>query len=212
MTAPIVVPTTLEPAGPPALRPFAEQGLVAFVDQYDLAAVDWSERRALIVTMHADQRLLQRLSAEWERLLDRGGVILFNGHIAHPFLPTLSKFVKIVKPRLDQFAVVKLCDHPVYQGLPTALMNKRRGVAGFWGRGHNPPPDGAQILQALDHGHAPIDWIWRRKQGGTVFMHGGNDLWSNFEDAALNAQIARQAIGWIVAEIHRESPAELVGA
>lgn len=212
MTAPIVVPTTLVPDGAPALRPLAAQGLIEFIDQYDLPTIDWSMRRALIITMHADQRLLQRLSAELERLLDGGGVILFNGHVAHPFLPGLDTFVKIVKPRLDQFAVVKLQDHPVYRGLPAELMNKRRGVAGFWGRGHNPPPHGAQILQALDHGHVPIDWVWRRPAGGTVFMHGGNDLWSNFEEPALNAQIARQAIGWMVAEIHRETTAAMIGA
>lgn len=211
MTAPIIVPTTLEPEGAPALRPYAAQGLIEFVDQYDLEAIDWSARRALIITMHADQRLLQRLSAMWERLLDRGGVILFNGHIAHPFLPILPKFVKIVKPSLDQFAVVKLQDHPVYHGLPAELMNKRRGVAGFWGRGHNPPPAGAHILQALDHGRVAIDWVWRRPQGGTVFMHGGNDLWSNFEDSALNMQVARQAIGWIITEIDRENRFQLAG-
>lgn len=212
MTAPILVPTTLDPKGPAALRVFADARLLEFVDQYELAAIDWSQHRALIITMHADQRLLQTVSATWERLLDSGGVIVFNGHIAHPFLPGLSKFVKIDRPRLDQFAVVRHQDHPVYRGLPPALMNRRRGVAGFWGRGHNPPPAGAAVLQSLDQGRAPIDWVWQRPGGGIVFMHGGNDLWSNFEDPSLNAQIALQTMRWIAAEIGHSLPVDLRGA
>lgn len=171
---------------------------VDVVDQYALRDLEWRHYAGLIVPMHTDQRWFAELTNRIEAFLSGGGAIAFNGHVAYPFLPELRPFVPMSHPRPEDLIVETRCSHPVFAGFDPASMNSRRGVSGFWGRGHNPPPEGAVVLQSLRRGTIPIDWFYERgDRGGRLLVHSGNDLWTNFEAREDNLRIARQLVDWL---------------
>jgi hypothetical protein len=93
-------------------------------------------------------------------------------------------------------------EHPVFAGVDTDDLSFRKGVAGFYGRGHNPPPAGARVLQRLSSPDGPpLDYVYHRPDGGRVLMHSGNDLWMYANDETSARRIAPQLLDWI------ESPA-----
>ena len=170
---------------------------VESVDQYALKDLNWRRYAGLIVTMHADQRWFASLAHLVEPYLAADGAIAFNGHIAYPFLPELRSFVPMESTHFSNLAVKQVRPHPVFANLDPALMNCRRGVVGFWGRGHNPTPEGAVVLQTLGQGTIPVDWILHRPGGGRLLVHSGNDLWTNFQSNGDNLRIARQLVAWL---------------
>lgn len=189
-------------AGGPSDRPgFLDlpgiAGRVRRAPLYDLATLDLAGCTALLVPMHADQRHLAACRPVVEAYLDAGGAIVFNGHLAHPFLPELARFVPMERPRLADLQVAPAAPHPVFAGLDHREISLRRGVAGFYGRGHNPPPPGATVLNTLGPGRAPVDWLWRRPRGGLVFMHAGNDLWMYAADKTGAARLLPRLLDWL---------------
>src|SRR3546814_11020961 len=55
---------------------------------YDLVDIDLTGCIALLVPIHADQRQFARCRPTLEAYLTAGGAIVFNGHLAPPFLRT----------------------------------------------------------------------------------------------------------------------------
>jgi hypothetical protein len=86
--------------------------------------------------------------------------------------------------------------HPVFEGVDCHDLSFRRGVAGFYGRGANPAPEGAVVLHRLQADGSPLDWVWQRPAGGQIFMHGGNTLWMYINDSTSAARIAPQLLAW----------------
>ncbi len=177
---------------------------VRVVALYDLERVDLTGCTALLVPMHADQRHLARCRPVLERYLDAGGAMVFNGHLAHPFLAELGRFVPLPRLRPADLEVAPVTPHPAFARLDYRELSLRRGVAGFYGRGHNPPPPDAVILNALG-GTAPVDWLWWRPAGGLLFMHAGNDLWMYAADGTGAARILPCLLDWLAAEAHSGS-------
>lgn len=193
-------PCLLLKTGPAVARLWSDASLSAridCVDQYALRDIELRDYAGLILSMHADQRWIASLADLLQEYLLNGGAIAFNGHIAYPFLPDLRPFVPMKISGVGDFAVETQQDHPVFVGLDPARMNCRRGVAGFWGRGCNPPPEGAVVLQTLGQGTVPVDWIYHPAAGGRLFVHSGNDLWTNFERPEDNMRIAHQLVSWL---------------
>ncbi|MBV2120568.1 MAG: hypothetical protein KUF74_03845 [Candidatus Thiodiazotropha sp. (ex Ctena orbiculata)] len=166
-------------------------------DQYELQDLDLASYRAVIISMMADQRYLQSCAAQLDTYLQHGGWITVNGHIALPFLPELKPFKAIPNPSLDDFRLQAKNDHPVFAGIKVDELNRRRGVAGFWARGANPPPTGAQVLNTMKQGDVPVDWVYRRPGGGCLFMHSGNDMWVTALDDSINHKLFTQLLDWI---------------
>lgn len=167
------------------------------IDQYELSEIHLQDYAGLILSMHVDQRWIASQTDLLENYLAGGGAIAFNGHIAYPFLPELRPFVPMKIEHVSDLAVEPQQTHPVFAGLDPARMNCRRGVAGFWGRGFNPPPEGAVVLQTLRHGTVPVDWVYYPAGGGRLFIHSGNDLWTNFERPDDNIRVAHQLVTWL---------------
>lgn len=153
--------------------------------------------RALLVPGHIDQRALAARSAGLVRFLNAGGLLVFNGHLTYPVLPELAPFVPAADRGLEGLQVERVAEHPVFEGVDTHDLSFRRGVAGFYGRGANPPPEGATILHVLKKDRSPVDWVWERPAGGTIFMHGGNNLWMYADDPTSAARIAPQLLRWV---------------
>ena len=121
---------------------------------------------------------------------------MINGHIAHPFLEGLRRFVPLDRPTVADYKVVEVTPHPIFAGIDRHDLSFRRGVAGFYGRGHNPPPPGAVMLNGLGRGLAPVDWLWQRPGGGRILMHGGNNIWMYLGEDSSAARLPKQLIAW----------------
>ncbi|QKV18653.1 hypothetical protein [Oricola thermophila] len=158
----------------------------------------------LIVTTSVDQIDLLRKGDAIEGFLDRGGRMVINGHVLRPYVRDLRPFVPLEAPHRPDFALTRLADHPVFEGIPARALETNRGVAGFYGRGHNPPPEGAVALTGIGPDRLPVDWTWRRPAGGALFVHSGNDLWGVGDDPAIKRRIAERLVDWCLAETRAE--------
>ena len=166
------------------------------IDHYALEHADLSAYRALLVPAHLDQRFFGTLTGKISAFLDGGGTLVFNGHVAWPMLPEFAPFVVLPKVSLATLEVHRLTDHPVFAGVDARELTYRRGVAGFYARGHNPPPVGAVPLHGLGPARAPCDWVYSRPAGGRILMHAGNDLWMYAGSSDTTARIVPQLCRW----------------
>lgn len=154
--------------------------------------------RAVLVPMSADQRQLAEMRPVLERFLEAAGTIVVCGQIAHPFLPDLRRFVPLPRMGLAELAVRIETAHPIWAGVDPDHLTFRRGVAGFYGRGENPPPPGATVITTVGRGRMAVDWLTLRPGGGHLLMHGGNDLWSFCDDDTTAAKLGPQLIAWLL--------------
>lgn len=166
------------------------------IDHYALGEAPLEDYAALLLPAHLDQRYLGTLAERMEGFLNGGGTLVFNGHVAWPMLPEFQRFVPLAKTGLADLQVHRLSPHPVFDGVDTGDLTYRRGVAGFYARGHNPPPEGAVALHGLGPDRAPCDWVIHRPAGGRILMHAGNDLWMYAAADNSAARIVPQLCAW----------------
>jgi hypothetical protein len=190
--------------GPPdgVFDAMIQQGRVATVYDSDLDENALDRVAAVMTTMHLDQIGFRRHTDALDRLLARGGRIFFNGHLVVPFLPGLHPFVPLPSRRRHDYDLVRLAEHPIFAGIEMQNLVTRKGVAGFYGRGHAPLPEGAVAVTGLGPGRVPVDWEWRLPQGGAVFVHSGNELWGMGlnDKGALSRSLAERVVDWALAE------------
>jgi hypothetical protein len=144
------------------------------LDCYAIGSIDLARYAALIVTPNADQEHLARQRRLIRDFLDRGGVVVFGGHLHRDWLPGVG---------------VRSAHHPIFRGMGTEL-TFRRGVAGFFARGHHPPPVGAEILTRL-FGGEPATYLDRVSTAGTIVVQATSDLLSYCGEALVD---------WIIEE------------
>lgn len=166
----------------------------------ELGRADLGRYRGLLIGLHADQLLLQARRAQLEGFLAGGGTIVFCGHVAHPFLDELRQFEPMPGYRLDDLRVRLERPHPVWSGVDAEHLTFRRGVAGFYGRGHNPPPPGATVINTLGPQRRPVDFVCRPAAGGRLLVHAGADLWGYLEADSTASRMGPQLLDWIAAD------------
>ncbi|MBJ3776016.1 hypothetical protein [Acuticoccus mangrovi] len=166
------------------------------IDHYALHETDLSPFRAILLPAHLDQRYFGSITGVVEAFLDRGGRLVFNGHVAWPMLTEFAPFEPLSSFRLDDLAIHRLADHPVFEGVAAEHLTFRRGVAGFYARGHNPMPVGAVALNGVGKDRVPCDWVYARPGGGEILMHAGNDLWMYIDSDDTTGRIVPQLIAW----------------
>lgn len=163
--------------GLPAFFPKLEHHRFDIIQQYEADRLDWTAYDAIILTTHSDQHHLYDLKDKFNAYLEAGGTVLFNGHVVKQFLPELTPFQVLPKRGRDDMLVKRAKDHPAFDGIDNETLSFRKGVSGFYGRGMNPPPEGAEVINVIGADDWPLDWISTRASGGRIFMHAGNDLW-----------------------------------
>jgi len=166
------------------------------VSQYKLDEIDFNEYSGIILSLYIDQYLLLELKERLKEFLNNGNKIFLNGHIFKPFLEELNTFIPIEKPKLKDFKITQLAEHTVYKGIDVTKLFKRKGVAGFFGRGTNPPPKGANNIIAIKNGQTIVDWEYKINNGA-LYVHSGNDLWACMEYFEDNFKLFRNIIEWI---------------
>jgi len=132
--------------------------------------------RGLITGNLLDQDAMLTLAPALEAFLDAGGRWFFNGHMLRPILRGIGRYAPMSAPKRADFDQIRLAPHPIFAGIDIHALETNRGVAGFYGRGANPLPEGAIAVTGLRGGTLPVDWVWCRPGGGAVFSHAGNDL------------------------------------
>ncbi|WP_066147830.1 phosphate starvation-inducible protein PhoH [Haladaptatus sp. R4] len=175
--------------------PFVRENLER-IDTYDLTRIDLSSIAGLVVSSQADQEYLHRHRDRIRELLDAGGVVAFSGHLSRPWLPGAGCFEPKEIESHGDYTVVEETDHPVFDGVSMADLTHQRGVAGFFARGYNPPPEHATTILRLPGGE-PIVYVDEGSTGGTVFAHSGNDLISFGRRSTTAARVPTQLVEWM---------------
>ncbi|WP_105382759.1 hypothetical protein [Neorhizobium alkalisoli] len=186
----------------PLFADIIASGLMKVVREKELTDEHFAAARGLITTTHLDQIGLQRFASAITAFLDRGGRWIYHGHILRPILPELGVYQPIPNPKRADFDQTRLFEHPIFAGIDQKKLETNRGVAGFYGRGHNPPPAGAIVINALGPTQIPVDWIWARPEGGELLCHAGNEFWGCGDDPEVKKLLARRAAAWLSGELN----------
>jgi hypothetical protein len=169
------------------------------IDLYKLPRCDLSRYIGLVVPGLADQEFLleqRHLIRAW---LDAGGVLAFSGQLFRPWLPGGRPFVPTTVRSFRDYAVRIVCSHPVFDGVTDDDLTFRKGVAGFFARGHHPVPEGAEVLVRLSGGE-PVVYIDRVTTAGTMFVHAGNDIFGYADAEGRCARLVPQLLAWMRTE------------
>lgn len=177
-------------------------GAMKVVREMELTEEHFDTARGLITTTHLDQIGFQRFSSAVAGFLDRGGRWIHHGHILRPILPELGTYIPMPQPKRPDFDQTRLHDHPIFAGIDQKKLETNRGVAGFYGRGHNPPPEGAVVINALGPAKIPVDWVWARPEGGELLSHAGNDFWGCGDDPEIKKLLAHRSVAWLSGELN----------
>lgn len=185
--------------------PFAEaiaKGKMIVAREMELTEAHFAAAKGLITTTHLDQIGFLEYAPAVTAFLDRGGRWIYNGHILRPVLPEFGIYIPMPQPKRADFVQARLFDHPIFAGFDQRKLEANRGVAGFYGRGHNPPPSGAVTINALGPALIPVDWIWARPEGGEILSHAGNEFWGCGDDPELKKRLAGRAVTWLAGELN----------
>lgn len=172
------------------------------VDIYDLPDTDLSRWTGLVLTPGSDQRFLDAHRDLVRGVLDRGGVVVWSGQLCRGWLPGAGLFVPRAIGSLHDYAIRLATPHPVFEGVEEHDLTFRRGVAGFFARGHHPPPPGAVTLAALPGGE-PAVWVDVQTTPGTIFAHAGGDLLGYVWEQSSAALIVPQLFAWMRQAVRR---------
>ncbi len=170
-------------------------GRLTVLRQSDLSAADLLAHGGLITGQLFDQDAMMPLRPALAQFLNAGGRWVFNGHLVRPLVEGLQPYQPIAAPKRADFTLTAQVLHPIFSGFDVSDLEANNGVAGFFGRGANPPPAGAVILNTLGNG-VPVDWVWHRPAGGAIFSHAGNDLAQIATMHGIGARVWDTLIDW----------------
>lgn len=176
---------------------------MAVADLYQLTEIDLAPYDGLYISGMVDQELLWRERDVVARFIDTAKVVVFCGQLLHPWLPGSGTFVPAPVTSHRDYEVRVVSQGGVLAGVDPRDLTFRRGVAGFFARGHNPPPPGAEVLASLAGGQ-PITWVDRTTTRGTILVHAGSDLLSFAADSTAS-RLGPQLLDWAEEEARRLS-------
>lgn len=187
---------------PPDLFHLAmERGDAVIVREKDLTPAHFETARCLITTSHVDQLNFLALRPHVEAFLSRGGNWFFNGHFLRELVSGIGIYQPIIKAKRADLVLTRVNEHPIFEGVDQPSFEENKGVAGFYGRGHNPLPEGAVVVNGIGPDKLPIDWEWRLPTGGRIFSHAGNDIGGMGGPNPNHKLVAPRIIAWTMGEL-----------
>ena len=187
---------------PPSLFKLAlKRDDAVMIRERDLTSEHFAAAKGLITTSHIDQIGLLAFAEDLGALLARGGRWFFNGHILRPLVPGLQTYVPIQQAKRADLVLARINEHPIYEGIDQPSFEENRGVAGFYGRGHNPLPTGARAINGIGPEKLPIDCEWTVPGGGKMFSHAGNDVGGMEGPNPNHKVVAPRIVAWTMGEL-----------
>lgn len=181
---------------PVQYEPAIAAGRILSVREVALTDAHFDAATGLITTTHLDQIGFQARRPALTRLLDRGGRWFFNGHMLRVFVEGLGIYQPIGGARRADYVLTRLNPHAIFDGIEQRGLEENRGVAGFYGRGHNPLPAGGLAVNGIGPARLPVDWDWPRPAGGRIFSHAGNDLGGMGGEGGPGALLTERILDW----------------
>lgn len=181
---------------PQIVMEMAARGEITVVEQEALTAKILLAHRGLVTGQQLDQDALLTLKPALEAFLDKGGRWFFNGHLVRPLVDGLQQYRPIMAPKRTDFVLSSMNSHAIFDAIDLKKLEANKGVAGFYGRGCNPLPDGAVTINGLGAAKVPVDWVWARPRGGRIFSHSGNDLDSMGMEWGLTNELTIRIFAW----------------
>lgn len=175
---------------------------VEAVDAYELPRTDLGRFVGLVIQGMVDQELFYRQRGLIRSFLDEGKVVVWSGQLFRPWLPGCGILVPATIRSYHDYTVHIVTPHPVFDGVDPTDLTYRRGVAGFFARGHHPLPEGAEVILALAGGE-PIVYVDRTTTAGTILSHAGTGLLGWADSTSTAARINAQVLAWIRDEAGR---------
>ncbi|MFE4501075.1 hypothetical protein ACFRFQ_14550 [Rhodococcus sp. NPDC056743] len=174
---------------------------VSLIDCYSLTDGALASHSVLVISSNVDQVHLARNRDVIRRFLDAGKVVIFNGHLDQDWLPGARHFEPVLPKTRSLYVVTDVVEHPIFDGVDKRHMTERKGVAGFFARGHHPVPDGAEVLVRLIGGQQ-VTYIDRVSTAGTILVHATGDLFGYAAGLHNNtaAKIPQQLAHWAASE------------
>ncbi len=169
------------------------------IDISDLEQTDLSPYLGLAVPGLTDQEHLWRHAEKIRAFLDAGRVVVFSGMLFRPWLPGAGMFVPRMVTSHQDYFLKQVAPSPILEGIKIEDLVFRRGVAGFFARGHHQPPPGAEVILELPGGE-PALYIDRVTTAGTIVVHGGNDMIGLGEDGTTAGRLVPQLLAWMRGE------------
>lgn len=180
----------------------ADQKDFNFIDIYSLGKVDLTPYKCLVITGFSDQDFLYKERHAIREFLEDRKVVVFCGNLVTNWLPGGKPFIAKDIKRFSDYRVRKVIDHPIFRGVEEDDMTLKKGVAGFFARGHHPLPTGAEVLLTLNEGE-PITYIDRHSTSGTILAHVGFDLFGYMQtdEKKTTDRISAQLRSWVLEEV-----------
>ncbi|WP_010271735.1 hypothetical protein [Paenibacillus senegalensis] len=167
---------------------------IRIADQYQLPQLALTTCDALAIDPFADQEWLYKHRALINGFLASGRLLLFSGHLFRQWLPGAGLFIpRKIRQHHDYTVSIVNPAHPLFQDVQAEELTYNRGVAGFFARGHHPPPEDAEVLLTLPDGE-PITYVDRSTTKGTIVVHSGNNLLSH-------PKLGPRLLDWMQSEV-----------
>lgn len=167
------------------------------VDIYDFTGKELENYDVFLIGADADQRLLLEKKEYLDKFLANKKTIVFCGALAYPFLDDVGQFVKMNYNSFNDYKIYLTNKHKVWENVLEDDIMYRRGVAGFYSRGYNPPPQNAKIINTLGSSKHPIDYEYTTKDGGRLLVHCGNNIWLFLNDKTTASNMGVNLINWL---------------
>lgn len=148
---------------------------ICSINEYEIDDINLEKFSGIYLSSYLDQYKFKKSAFKIRKFLENGGRIFHNGHITIPFFDELKEFEPIVDIKLKDFFITKICDHEIYKNVDIKRLNSKKGVAGFYSRGQNPPPKNAKIITAIKNATVPVDWELKIGDG-YFYTHAGIEL------------------------------------
>ncbi|WP_369436243.1 hypothetical protein [Lysinibacillus fusiformis] len=170
------------------------------IEQYDFAQEDLNEVDVLIIPNFIDQEFLYRQQEKIAAFLAKKKIVVYCGHLFREWLPGCGPFMPQLIRNYKDYEVFPTEQSVIFEGVTTADMTFKKGVAGFFARGYHHAPAHAEVLLTFANGK-PVTYVDRCSTNGTILVHAGRDLLGYADENKSTDLIRPQFLAWLEAEV-----------
>lgn len=166
------------------------------VPQYEIGTFDFTEFDVIMVPNFADQENLYMHKNVFDEFLKEQKIIVFFGHLFRPWLPGAPLFMPEKIKHFSDYNLYPKNNSSIFKGVLTEDMTFKKGVAGFFARGHYYADKNSEIHLIFESGHV-CSYADRHSTRGTIFVHAGRSLLGYHSEGKTTDVLRPQFIKWL---------------